>query len=67
MGIQDRDYMKRPSDDGAERAASPEAKVEAFFRGVLRRHPRLPVALGVALVVLIVAAILVARLSGNGR
>jgi hypothetical protein len=55
MGIHDRDYMKRrrPPDDDSS-GASPEARLEAFFRGFLRRHPRLPWAMGMVLVLVIV-------------
>lgn len=55
MGIHDRDYMKRrrrPEDDSP--GASPEARLDAFLGGFLRRHPRLPWAMGIALVLLIV-------------
>jgi hypothetical protein len=66
MGILDRDYMKRrPAEDDAE-GASPEARLDAFFQGLLRKHPRLPLASVIALVVFIVVMAVIARFS-TGR
>jgi len=44
MGIDDRDYMKRPCDDD-ERGSSPESRLEVFFGDFLREHPRLLLAI----------------------
>jgi len=60
MGLGDRDYMKRSSDD-EQRTSSPDEKLEAFFSGFLGRHPRFLIMASVALVVLIALAILVAK------
>lgn len=67
MGIQDRDYMKRPSGDGAGHGASADTRLEQFFSDFLRRHRRLVKVLGVAFAVLIIASILVAIGSNKGR
>jgi len=67
MGIEDRDYMKRSSDEADRFASSPDDKLEAFFSGFLERHPRFFVHLGIAFVVLIVVALVAAKLSGKGH
>jgi hypothetical protein len=67
MGIRDRDYMKRPSDDDAERALSPDAKLEAFLSGFLGRHPRFFLVAGLVLAALVVLAIVVAKFAGRNR
>ena len=61
MGIQDRDYMKRPP---ANRRKESDQRLEAFFSTLLKRYPRLPLVAGALLVALIVTGILVALL-GN--
>ena len=66
MGLSDRDYMKRPADDDPRRAASHDARLEAFLNGFLSRHPRFLVVAGVALAVLIVVSIIIARVADNG-
>ena len=63
MGIQSRDYMKRPSDDDGERSSTPDGKVEALLSGFLQRHPRFFIYLGIALVALIIITLLVAKFS----
>ena len=63
MGIRGRDYMKRPADDEAPRAPSLDGKLEEFFSGFLNRHPRFLLLAGVALAVLVVLAIVVAKLT----
>ena len=55
--------MKRPSDDDGQSASSADDKLEAFFSGFLRRHPRFFVYLGIALAVLIIVGLLIATLS----
>jgi hypothetical protein len=64
MGLLDRDYMKRPPDDDAQHASSPDARLEAFLSGFLNRHPRFFPVAGVVLAALILAAILIGRLVG---
>lgn len=66
MGIRDRDYMKRPPAEDDAVAASPEARLDAFFRDFLRKHPRLPLASAIALVVFVVVVAVIARFS-NGH
>ena len=67
MGIEDRDYMKRPSHEGDRFASSPDDKLEAFFGGFLERHPRFFVHLGIAFVILFIVALVAAKLSGKGH
>ncbi len=67
MGLRDRDYMKRSSDDDAHRASSLDAKLEAWLRGFLDRHPRFFVITGVALAVFIVVAILVGKFADKNH
>jgi hypothetical protein len=67
MGIRDRDYMKRPSDEGEERHLSSEGKLEALFNGFFRRHPRLLLVICVIMAVAILAAVIVAKISSGGR
>jgi len=67
MGLSDRDYMKRPSEDDGERGASPDAKLEALLSGFLSRHPRFFITAGVGLAVLILVSILVAKITDKGR
>jgi len=67
MGIRDRDYMKRPSDDDARRASSPDARLEAFLSGFLSRHPRFFLGAGIMLAVLIVLAIVVSKVAGKAH
>ena len=66
MGIQDRDYMKRsPNDDGRNPSTS-GIKLDAFLSGFLQRHPRFFVYVGLGLLVLIIVAVVMARLSSHG-
>ena len=67
MGIQNRDYMKRPSDDDDRRASTSEASAEEFFARFLRRHPRFFIYAGAGLAALIVVAIAVAMLTGRSH
>jgi len=59
--------MKRPSDEDGDGPSSPRTKLEAFFSGFLRRHPRLPVVLGTVLAVLIAIAALAAKISDKAH
>lgn len=61
MGIYNRDYMKRPSDDDEERASDEDIKLAVIFRRVFKKYPRLLLYLGVALVALVTIAIVVAK------
>jgi hypothetical protein len=65
MGIFSRDYMKRPPNDGDERPATADGKLESFLSDFLQRHPRFFIYLGVVLAVLIIAGLLVAKFGGK--
>ena len=66
MGIQNRDYMKRPDhDDG--RGSSSDSRLEEFFSGFLQRHPRFFIYVGIGLAVSIVIAIVVAMLTTRSQ
>ena len=67
MGLLDRDYMKRPPDDDAQHASSPDARLEAFLSGFLNRHPRFFPVAGVLLAALILAAILIGWFADKGH
>ncbi|MHB8519491.1 MAG: hypothetical protein ACYDH9_01920 [Limisphaerales bacterium] len=67
MGIRDRDYMKRPSGDEAQRGSSPDARLEALLNGFLQRHPRFFIYLVVAVVGLIIVALVVAKFADKGQ
>lgn len=63
MGIRDRDYMKRPSDDDGERSSSSDSRAEEFVSRFLRRHPRFLVYVSIGICALIVIALVVAKFS----
>ena len=63
MGIRSRDYMKRPSDGDGEPPSTPDSKLEAFLSGFLQRHPRFFIYLGIALAVLIIVGLVIAKFS----
>ena len=67
MGIQNRDYMKRPSDDDDRRASSSDSKAEEFLTRFLQRHPRFFIYLGLGLAVLVVVAIVVVVLASKSH
>jgi hypothetical protein len=64
MGIDDRDYMKRPCDDDG-RGSSPESKLEVFFSDFLRKHPRLLLGIVAILAGVIVIAVVLIKISGS--
>ena len=64
MGIDDRDYMKRPCDDD-ERGSSPESRLEVFFGDFLRKHPRLLLVILAILAGVIVIAVVLVKISGR--
>ena len=66
MGIRDRDYMKRPSDDG-QNGSSSDSKAEELARKFLKKYPRFLLYLGIIIGVLIVTAFLVFKFSGAGH
>jgi hypothetical protein len=63
MGLHDRDYMKRSPDDDARRGSSPDEKLESFVSGFLTRHPKLPIVIGIALIVLVFAVVIGIKLA----
>ena len=67
MGIRDRDYMKRPSDDDDERSSSPESRAEEVAQRVLARFRKLRMIGGIALAILIIVAFIMSKMSGGGH
>ena len=65
MGLNDRDYMKRPVDDDVTYAAPADERLEAMLSGFLRRHPRFFLYVGIGLVVVIIMTLIIARLTSN--
>jgi len=65
MGIRDRDYMKRPSDDDDD--SSPESRAEEFAQRVLARSRKLILIGGIVLGIVIVIALIMSRFSGAGH
>jgi hypothetical protein len=63
MGILNRDYMKRPSDDDDGGSSSPDSQVEEFLNNFLRRHPRFFLYVGIGFVALILMALVVYKLA----
>jgi len=67
MGLDDRDYMRRASKEAEEASSSVDEKLEAFFSGFLGRHPRFLVVAGVVVAVVILLAIVIAKMGGKGN
>ena len=68
IGLDDRDYMRRASNEEAEGASSSmDEKLEAFFSRFLGRNPRFLVVGGVVVGVVIFVAIVVAKMGGKGN
>jgi hypothetical protein len=66
MGVKDRDYMKRPSDDGDyERSSSPESRAEEFAQRVLARSRKLLLIAGIVLGILIIIGLVMSWLSAR--
>jgi len=65
MGVRDRDYMKRPSDDDDDRSASPESRAEEFARSILARSRKLLVVGGIVLGIVIIIALAMSKFSGG--
>lgn len=63
MGILNRDYMKRPSEDDDGQGGSSDSRAEEFFSRFLKRYPRFFIYLGVGLVALLVLVIIIAKLT----
>ena len=65
MGIQDRDYMKRRrgDDDDGRRYMEAESKIARWLTAFFEKYPRFGVCLGIVLLLLILAALIIARLS----
>jgi hypothetical protein len=67
MGIRDREYMKKPSDDDGRQSSSTDSKLEEFLSGFLARHPRFFLYVSIGLVVLVIAALIIAKVSGGSQ
>ena len=67
MGLDDRDYMRRASNEAQGGSSSPDEKLEAFFSGFLSRHPRFLVVAGVVVAVVILLAIVIAMMGSKGN
>jgi hypothetical protein len=65
MGIQDRDYMKKPPDDDGRQFSSADNRLEEFFSGFLARHPRFFLYVGIGLLALVILALVMAQVSGH--
>ena len=63
MSIRDRDYMKRPSDDDGSDGSSTESRAEEFAQRILKKYSRLFICGGIALALLIVAALIIVSFS----
>ena len=65
MGIQDRDYMRRPPENDGKYTSSPDSKLEEMFSGFLQRHSKHLLYFGMGLVILFVIALIAAKFSGK--
>ena len=59
--------MKRPSDEDPDRAASADSKAEDFLAMFFEKHPKFFLYFGIGLSVLIVVALAIVKLSGQGH
>ena len=66
MGIRDRDYMKRRSDDDYD-GSSTESKAEEIAQRLLNKSPRLFLYCGIGFVILIVIALIILKVSGTSH
>ena len=64
MGIRDRDYMKRPSDDGGQHGSPPDSKAEELARRFFTKYPHFLLYFGIAIGIMIVIALIIAKYSG---
>jgi hypothetical protein len=64
MGIRDRDYMKRPSDDDGDKDSSSDSKAEDFASRFLQKHPRFFLYVGIVVGALLIIAVIVDKFSG---
>ena len=67
MGILDRDYMRRRSDDDARPKPSVEGNAEESVSQFLRKHPRFLLSVAIGLGVLCVIALIITTFSGGNR
>ena len=65
MGIQSRDYMRRPPDEDDDHNSSSESNAEEFFSRFLRKHPRFFLHIGIALGVLILITLIIVKSSST--
>jgi hypothetical protein len=63
MGIQNRDYMRRPADGDSGEGHPADSGAEAWLAGFLRRNPRFFVWVGVGIGLLVGITLLVAMFS----
>jgi hypothetical protein len=66
MGIRDRDYMKRRSDDD-DGGSSSESKAEEFAQRLLSNFPRILLYCGIGLIILLLIAFVVFKISSAGH
>jgi len=64
MGIRDRDYMKRRSDDDPD-GSSPESKAEEIAQKLLNKFPQLLLYCGIGLVILILITLAILKIAEN--
>jgi len=64
MGIRDRDYMKRPSDDDGSRGSSPESNAEDFLSKFFQKHPRFFLYVAIGFGALIILSLVIIHFSG---
>ena len=67
MGIRDRDYMKRPSDDDGYSDLSSDSKAEEIAQKILKKYSKLILYCGIGLGILVVVALIIAEFSGGGH
>jgi hypothetical protein len=67
MGIRNRDYMKRPSDDDGQSGSPSDSKAEELARRFFQKYPRFFLYFGIGLGILIVIALVVAKFSGTSH
>lgn len=66
MGIHDRDYMKRGSEEEPRDGSSSDDKLDAFLTGFLQRNPRFFPFLTLGLGILILIGLFLAGVFGPG-
>lgn len=67
MGIQDRDYMKRSSDDDGHSGSSSDSRAEELAQRFFKKYPRFFLYCTIGIVILIVVTVLVSKFSTTGH